>query len=502
MDPDLLIFLELGTIPLLILVWQWEYRRRHISELDRKLFHWSEKDPFTVRDLLAGGLLTLGMTGSGKSSSSGWQIGQALVRDSGSYGLILAAKPEDLPTWRKIFEKTGQSQRLLIFDCERSKLRFNFLNEVSQRGGGTRDITECITTIGETLRSGERRGDSENGSFFAMQEERLIHHAVEILRAARTDVTASHLHQFIVGAALSPDQLIHPEWQKEFHNQCLAKAHAIPHPPLQQHDLQLATDYWCGEFPSMNDRTRSSILAGVFSVLFVFNSGMVQERVSSTTNFTFDDLKRKRQWLLVNTPPCAMGSNGLFIGTGFKYLQQRFVLSQAARKGDPVHVCWVDEAGQWTNKFDAEYISQSRSHRGCLVYLAQSIHSFHGAAKGENGKHQTLALLGNFGHRIIHSLGDVETASWASSTLGEMPQTHVGGSMHRGGSVFDEIVSGGHFTGSFGTEYRPVLQPTEFMNGMRSGGPLNHFLCDAIVIRPGRRFSNGQNWIRKSFSQR
>ena len=103
------------------------------DELDRPLLHWSKHDSFTARDLLSGGLLILGITGGAKTSSSGKQVSRSLVQDSNTYGLILAAKPEDRHMWERIFDEKGQRHRLLIFDGQDSDLRFNFLDEVSAR---------------------------------------------------------------------------------------------------------------------------------------------------------------------------------------------------------------------------------------------------------------------------------------------------------------------------------------------------------------------------------
>jgi len=493
----------LVTVAFLI-VWRGKGRHRRGDDLDRVLFRWSARDSYTARDLLSGGLLVLGFTGSGKTSSSGRQIGKALVHDPNTFGVILAAKPEDTPMWTRLFAETGQSHRLLVFDGEpEGRLRFNFLEEAGRYGDSTRDITQCITTIGQTLRTNNQRGSGQNENFFAAQEERTFHHAVEVLKLARGVVTSSDLQQFITTAAQSVEEINDPNWRASFHSQCLEAAFNAPKTPQGQHDFRQATDFWCSEFPRWADRTRSSILAGVFGTLFVFNSGLVHERVSTTTNFSFEEMRRKRQWLLVNTPPCVYGDNGLFIGTGFKYLMQRYVLRLAARPGDPIHVCWVDEAGQWSNEFDATYIAQSRSHRGCLVYLAQSIHSFHSAMKGESGKHETLALLAQFSHRIFHALGDVESAEWASGTLGRRPETFLGGSTQPSAGMFDELMGHSQFTSSFSTQYEPVLQPRVFLTDLtRTGGPANHFLCDSILLRPGRPFSTGENWIHVIFSQR
>lgn len=53
--------------------------KRSKDPLDNPLLWWSETDAFTVRDLLNGGVSIIGRAGSGKTSSSGREIGQAIL---------------------------------------------------------------------------------------------------------------------------------------------------------------------------------------------------------------------------------------------------------------------------------------------------------------------------------------------------------------------------------------------------------------------------------------
>ncbi|MBY0589145.1 TraM recognition domain-containing protein [bacterium] len=472
------------------------------GNLDRILFRWTRRDPFRVRDLLNGGILILGITGSGKSSSSGKHIARAVVRDQNSYGLILAAKPDDLAMWQGIFRAAGQSKRLLVFDGDRSPLRFNFLAEASKHGNDSREITKCILMIGESLTRGDRGRGGDNAAFFLAQQERMIHHAVEIIKSATSTVTSSDLQKFIGTAANTDAEVADDTWRNNFHFQCVKVIHArAKNDPLPR-DLEQECEYWLTEYPRMASRMRTSIVAGVMATLFVFNNGLVHERVSTNSNFSFDQMRQKRQWLFVNLSPSEYGDSGTFIGAGFKYLMQRHVLRSLAGKGDPFHVCWCDEAQNWTNQFDAEYLAQCRSRQGCMVFLTQSVHSFHTSMRSDDSKHQTLSLLGNFGHRVFHALGDVESAQWASESLGKRIETHFGGSTQPAESIFDDFFGVDRTTSSFNTQYEPVLQPSEFMNRLRTGGPRNRFQCDAVVIRPGMPFSNGENFLFTTFDQR
>src|SRR5579871_2773389 len=67
------------------------------------LLRWTPQDAFTLRDLLNGGVAVFGRTGSGKTSSSGYQLGKGIVSVPHSGGLILASSEEDRAFWQRIF---------------------------------------------------------------------------------------------------------------------------------------------------------------------------------------------------------------------------------------------------------------------------------------------------------------------------------------------------------------------------------------------------------------
>jgi hypothetical protein len=473
-----------------------------IDPLDRQLLQWSPHDPFTVRNLLDGGVCIMGRVGSGKTSSSGRLLGEAIVGMANSSGLICVPKSEDVAMWRQTFAKAGRPNDLLEFDADGSPLRLNFLQEAQRHGGHTREITRCIMTIGETLRSNDQRGNGEDSAFWAREQERMIYNAVEVLKAAGRSVSALDLQAFITSAAFSPTQLSEPAWQSGFHCRAMEAAYMAAKSPMEAHDFELAVDYWLGEIPNMADRTRSSIMTSVLGLLHVFNTGIVRELVSTTTNVSPDDMLERRKWVLVNVPPARFGDLGTFINAGWKYLTQRRVLRREAVSGDPIHVCWCDEANQFVNQFDGCYSLQARSHLGCLVFLTQSLHSMYSAHNGEGGRHQVDSLLSNFGQRIFHVCGDIQTAEWASALAGKRLETFMGGSMQPARDVYDELMGHQHFSGSFSTHYEPALQASVFMQGLRTGGVRNGYLADAILIKSGEPFSSGENFLRVTLSQR
>ena len=491
-------------VMILYLLWRmlralWRSRRFPGAALDAVLFMWTASDPFTVRDLLNGGVSIIGRAGSGKTSSSGKLLGNAIVRHKKSGGLILCAKPEDAAMWKEIFEKAGRKEDLIIFSPDMPH-RFNFLDYVIKSGGHTRDVTKCITTIGETLRSSDTKS-GENADFWEKEQERMIYNAVVILRLALGKLSAPEIQKFISGAALNPATIGTPEWQAGFHNQTLKKAFDAKKTPIEEADFQLAIDYWLGEYPSMADKTRSSISTGVLGLMHTFNTGMVRELVSGETNCSPDDMLAGK-WILVNMSPAEWGDQGAFVCGGWKFLTQKRILRREAKEGDCIIVIWCDEAQQFVTSFDAHYLAQCRSHMGCMVYLTQSLHSYYGALHGQTGKHQADALLTNFHHKIFHAVGDEQTAAYAANLVGKSLQTFIGTSQAPVESIYDEMMGVSKVTTSTSEHYEQIVQPNVFMNGLRTGGKVGGYLCDGIVIRSGEGFSDGRNFLRVAFSQK
>jgi hypothetical protein len=467
--------------------------------LDAVLFLWTAGNPFTVRDLLNGGVSIIGRAGSGKTSSSGRILGNAVVRSRNSGGLILCSKPEDAAMWRETFARHRRKDDLIVFSPSQPA-RFNFLDYVIKSGGHTRDVTKCITTIGETLRSSDTKG-GEDADFWQREQERMIYNAVEAVRLANGKVTAPDLQRFISGAALNPQIIATAEWQAGFHNQTLKAAFEAKKSPAEESDLALSLDYWLGEIPGMADKTRSSITTGVMGLLHVFNTGIVRELVSGETNCSPEDMLN-RKWILVDMAPSAWGDQGAFICGGWKFLTQKMVLKREAKPGDCINVVWADECQQFITSFDAHYLAQCRSHLGCMVYLTQSLSSFYAALRSHAGRHQADSLLANFHHKVFHSLGDEISANFAANLVGKSLQTFIGSSVGPVENLSDEMWGTPKITTSTNEHFEMILQPNVFQNGLRTGGRASGFICDGIVVRSGEPFANGENWLWCEFSQK
>ena len=229
------------------------------------------------------------------------------------------------------------------------------------------------------------------------------------------------------------------------------------------------------------------------------NTGVVRELLATDTNVSPDDLEQRR-WLFVNMPIVPGDASSTFVNTVWKYAVQRHILRRKAKPGDPLLVVWTDEAQKTVNSYDASFLAECRSHKGCMVSLTQSIHAIYKALH-QGGEHEADALLTNYGIVILHTLGDAKSAEYASSILGKRREIFVTTSTSDE-EMYEVIAGNSHINISAAEHYEPVLQPSVFLSGLRCGGPPSNCV-DGVVIRAGEPFKcNGENYILKAFRQR
>ncbi len=471
-------------------------RKKKRSRLDKIIAYWCPGEPYRWRQLMDGGAVCFGRAGGGKSSGFGKWLAEAIVAQPDSAMLILAAKPEDRDEWAERFDRAGKP--LVIFE-EGGPYRCNFLSQVGK--GDPRFVVKFFSALEEAV-SRSSGGADDDGGFWRIQRERLLYCAVSALQIGGEEVTAPNLHTFIIGAATTAAQINDQNWGKTYHPQVLKKGFHAPKAYRQQQDYQLALDFWTGEWPVMAEKTRTSILAHAMGLLSVYNTGLVAEMVSGATNVSPLNIVSDGVSVLVNFPPPMYGPSGTLIDVGWKYLTELSVLQREARDESPFVAIWCDEYSQFCNRFDADYICQCRSHRGCLVSLLQSVASIYAAMPGEHGRHFADALLANYSHAVVFP-ADPVTAKWAASKLGHELKLMVGGSRnpHPKETVYDELFGCGGPSFSWSHQMLPVLDEGDFMVG-RTGGPMNDFICDAWALKSGEPFANGRQYLRVAFSQR
>ena len=160
----------------------------------------------------------------------------------------------------------------------------------------------------------------------------------------------------------------------------------------------------------------------------------------------------------------------------------------------------MDEYQKVASSFDPAFLAECRSHSGCMACLTQSIHSLYTRIR-EAGEHGADALLTNFYHKVLHTLGDEKSASYASSLIGRRLKTRVNVSSGGEDNAYDALYGPSKVTASTSQSIENILEPRAFQQGMRTGGRAHGYVVDGIVVR-SEAFSNGEVFLRVSFSQK
>jgi hypothetical protein len=466
--------------------------------LDEPLMWWSSRDALTLRQLLRS-ICIMGASGSGKTSGSGRKIRNAVAKNRRVSVVVNASKPEERGDWEDSYAEAGRRDDLVIF-APGEPHHFNLLDHETKNGADARELTECIMTVGETLNRNEGSSSGSREPFWDEANRRTIYNGVIPLQLAQGKVDAWDLQRFIVGAAQSPAEIANPKWQQGFHNHCLEAAYKNHKTAIQQHDYDLASQFWLSEYPNMDPKTRSNINAGVLGILHVYVTGIVYDLIGTTTTISPAVLDEGKS-IVIDMPVSKYGAAGSFVNGAWKLGVQRHVLRRKATRDTPLTVLWIDEYQNHITSFDAAYLAECRSHHGCMVVLTQSLHSFLSSMKGTHeAESRAEALLSNFGTKVFHALGDDKSANYATSLIGKSLQTFVGGSMSPVEDLFLELTGRQKTTTSTQTRYEQIVQNNALFM-LKTGGRANGLMTSAIVVRTGEPFSNGSNWMLCEFSQ-
>lgn len=207
--------------------------------------------------------------------------------------------------------------------------------------------------------------------------------------------------------------------------------------------------------------------------------------------------------MIIGLPPDDVGTLGFVGNVGWKWHWQREILRRKVTDTSKISCIWGDESSLWISPSDTAFLSRCRSYRGCMVYICQSIESYRHALPGEKSKSAVEAMLSNFSQKLIFSLGDSTTAQWAADLCGKELRFFTSGSVqHPEYEPLRLFPKPALYTSSFSEQFEYLIQPASFMSGMRTGGPANRYLVDALLIRPGALFSNGYPVTQVIFNQR
>lgn len=478
-----------------------------VWELSLPLLQLSRRSQWLLMHAFNGTFIS-GETGGGKSTGSGFALALAFLK-AGFGGLILCVKPGERQTWERYAALAGRSDDVVVFDVS-CQHRYSFLDAEANRTGAGAGLVEVIVqllcTILEVAERNGGRGGREDDSFWARAVRQLIRNLVSLSLLATGRVTVPGLYRLIVSAPMHPEQLKSEDWkQQSYCFQCLATADKQPKSARQQRDFELLADYFMLEFPSLSDKTRSIIVSTFTGLVDVLNRDLLFELFSTDTTVrpedTFDG-----KLIIVDLPVKEFAEVGQFAGVLWKYAWQKAVERRVVDDHSRPVFLFVDEFQHFLTAQDSLFQTTARSSRVATVYLTQNISNLLAGFGGDNAKALTDSLLGNLTTKIWHLNSDHVTNEWAASTIGRSRQFFMNMNSTFASDPTQTLWMPSYMdtqsSAGMSEQMEFEVQPGRFTR-LRSGGPQNRFLVDAILYQGGRMFpETGKTWLPLTFDQR
>lgn len=455
--------------------------------LDRALVTLPGGDALTIRDCVTG-VQILGAPGSGKTSGSLSLLAKAMLRDGWGM-LVLTTKPGEAEQWEHWAMQSGRLGDVLRVSPN-GPHHFNFLDYLDRHPDSGARVPSNIGDMLMTLArySKPKAKGTEASEFFAESASHMATQAIHVLRGAGERLTLQAIGRIISAAPKHPlelkDDTLRHGWLKGLLDR------------MHDHGAENAasvTDYWLGQFPTMNERTRGDIISTLTSVIFRFTEPPFQNLMASDRGSSFiPDMVTAGQVVILDCPIVSYQQAGRLFQIAFKHLVQQAVLRrEASDRTRPVAII-ADEAQNFATHADYLYQAVCRDFRGCTIYATQTIDNYLDAVGSQAA---VDALLSNLCTKIFHANAG-RTNEWAEQLIAKDWRPMTSDNINHG--QHDQRMSAGS---TFSEQVQPQVLASEFTR-LRGGGPRHGGLIDGIVFQPGRRFAqSGQPFLRVTFRQ-
>jgi hypothetical protein len=473
-----------------------------------KLLDWTSVDRWTLDQATLGVLIT-GATGSGKSTGPFQTIIQAFMR-YGFAGIFLVAKPDAAAEYIRLARSENREKDVIVFQPDTPNQGFNFLTYEAQRCGTSKAIVEnLVLLLMQAAEIASRKNGGSHDPFFDSAMKALLRHCLFVVITATDKVDLELVLQIVQTLPQNLNDIEEPERLRSM--QLLAEAERRATTD-RKHELEMARRYFLWEWPTLADRTRSSIAITLSVLLDAFLRYPLRDMFLSELTVSPDDVLAGKI-VIVNVPVKTFDLIGKIAGVLWKYSLQRAIERRPElTNGNPIETIRpifiaADECQFWTTSTDAYFQMTARSARGISVYSTQSIPNFYSEMGGDGtARARVDSLLANLQTRIACQNLDTTTNQWHSESIGKIIIKRHSHSITTNSSSNSGLLA--QFAGAGKSENKSEseqldydVQPRAF-TGLTRGGQENRGIVEAILVSAGQRFRfNRQRWIKVQFNQ-
>ena len=467
--------------------------------LDRVIYAFNGEEDFTIGNACEG-VQIFGGIGSGKTSGSGEALARSFLT-AGFGGLVLCAKKDVLDDWKRYAAATGRSNNVLVFD-DSGDFVFPFLQyEIERKGEGagyTDNLVRLFTTVYEAIDGTASSGGEHSDPYWTRAMQQLLRNTIDLCIIARGTVSVPLIHDVILSAPTSVAQIDTEEWkEKSLCWKLLLEGHAQNLDKWVKYDFDSTASFWLEEYPSLADKTRSSILSTITTMMDIFLRRpfrrLFSEQPDDRRKIAYPELTHRGVIIVLNLPVKEFGDAGRAAQVVYKYLWQQAVERRAVTNETIPVFLWVDEAQNFVTEYDMQFQATARSTKACTVYLTQNLPNYYAKMGGTQSKYKVDSLMGNLQTKIWHANSDPMTNENAAETIGRSWQTRQTSGESFGVDSFN--VSAGK------NESFDYDVPPQAFTKLRKGGIGNNRIVEAILFQNGRLWKNGKTHLFAQFKQ-
>ena len=463
-----------------------------------------------------------GSLGSGKTSGSGSCIAKKFLK-AGYGGLVLTVKPDEKELWESYCAETGRSQDLLVIEPGQ-KFSFNFLEfESSYTQLGRTPTENLVQVLKAVINSSEEQKVGGDDAFWDSALNLLLYNTIDLCQLAYGKVTIDYLYEIVQTLPKAGTQNTIEGEKKTAFKKAMDIAFdnvmvKVAEWTLQQSDemkeicrdkdlrhietMKAIPDYrlfhYVDTFFTETYRSVSEKTRGVIDFTFAgFLYGLMQEPVYSlfckNPSTITPEACLKGKIILVNLPLKIFQKVGKNSQLMFKYIWQRCMERRdVSRDGGIPVFCWVDEASYLLLEQDSLHLATARSSRIANVFIFQNLPQVYAAMGGNRYKERAESFLGALGTKIFHANSCSTTNNYASALIGD--------ALHVEESQSETLGKDFSMGISRAPRFHRLVRPEEFIS-LKTGGPPNNFVVQAIFHKQGDPLFNGFNHKKVVFLQ-
>ena len=465
-----------------------------------EILRFNKRDGVRLEDLLSGGMLCVGASGSGKSTGIINPLGRSLI-EIGCSVVFTTVKPDDTACYAALAGRAGCAEPK-VFTIGRDT--FNPCAYLQHRIG---DPLRSIEPVTQLVLLALRRQSRESGtkdSHFSADAERFVRFVVTIFALARWRVSIRLVYDTLINLPQSREDVGDPGWQQR----CPAFAalrDADEHTASQHEidELQRAAEFLLVTVPGMPHRTRESTVATFCAPTDAQVHGEIGRALSAEHDtWTPDELLDAPGVLIIDAPIQVHGETGAVLQRFILSAIQHAVLSREITEDSPVVVLMCDEYPSFADvRDDVAFARVARSQRGCMVMGTQSIGALVAACGGAMTQRAADALLGMCAVKVFAASTDVETLQFIERTFTQTLQAKVSMTAGSGGGGQKGLFNDGSQSSSVQMDLVPDV-PAYQIAQLRRGGPEHGWVVEAFVSMAGRTWwASGRPSLKVAFPQ-